>query len=195
MPLINAGCMQVWPRSQPELSLGPHVDSQSEELLATTYLGPVSAEDGGFTIWPGSHSSMWCASNEEINWVQNAEYGARMQKVQSETQPLIFTGDIGDTLFVRAPYAGFSCLPGAGAAAGALSSAPACVSVFLCIVRGLSATLPGPQHPCCYANLCILICISPCSAVHLFHWLVVRCPPVCPLHSFARLLVRSPPLA
>ena len=27
--------------------MGPHVDSQSEELLATTYLGPVGIEDGG----------------------------------------------------------------------------------------------------------------------------------------------------
>ena len=37
----------LWPQSSPERSMGPHVDSQSEELLATTYLGPVGIEDGG----------------------------------------------------------------------------------------------------------------------------------------------------
>ena len=93
--------LQVWPRSQPEFSLGPHVDSQSEELLATTYLGPVGATDGPFTLWPASHASMWCASDEEINWVQNDEFGERMERIKAETQPLLFTGDIGDTIFVR----------------------------------------------------------------------------------------------
>lgn len=55
---------------------------------------------GGFTLWPGSHASMWCASDEEINWVENDEFGPRMDKIRAETQPLIFTGDIGDTVFV-----------------------------------------------------------------------------------------------
>ena len=100
--VIHARCLrpQVWPRSRPALSLGPHVDSQSEELLATTYLGPVEAKDGPFTIWPGSHASMWCASDEEINRVQNDEFKERMDKIRAETQPLLFTGDIGDTIFV-----------------------------------------------------------------------------------------------
>ena len=43
---------------------------------------------------------MWCASDEEINWVQNDEFKERMDKIRAETQPLLFTGDIGDTIFV-----------------------------------------------------------------------------------------------
>ena len=48
----NRGTYAVFPRSQPEPQPGPHVDSQSEELLATIYLGPVGPADGGFTFWP-----------------------------------------------------------------------------------------------------------------------------------------------
>jgi hypothetical protein len=61
---------------------------------------------GGFTLWPGSHASMWCASDEEINWVENDEFGPRMDKIRAETQPLIFTGDIGDTVFVSTQLRG-----------------------------------------------------------------------------------------
>ena len=130
LPTRNRGIYTVWPQSEPELSLGPHVDSQSEELLATTIFGDVTASDGGFTFWPGSHTSMWyvtpnfqyeihhlccefhnsqCevgpyryASDEEINWVQNDSFGDRMAKIRADTTPLIFTGGCGDTLFWHA---------------------------------------------------------------------------------------------
>ena len=42
---------------------------------------------------------MWLSSDEEVNWVPNAEYGPRHQRCLEEIQPLRFTGDIGDTLF------------------------------------------------------------------------------------------------
>eukprot|EP01052_Picozoa_sp_SAG31_P008262 SAG31_NODE_414_length_15953_cov_2.982528_11_plen_151_part_00 len=71
LPTRNRGLYTVWPRRAPARQLGPHLDNQSEELLATTYLGPVDAADGGFTLWPRSHKSMWCASHEQINWVPN----------------------------------------------------------------------------------------------------------------------------
>lgn len=99
LPTRNRGLYSVWPRFAPARQLGPHLDNQSEELLATTYLGPVNAADGGFTFWPGSHKSMWCASHEQINWVPNGTHDQRMAKIRAETQPLVFTGDIGDTLF------------------------------------------------------------------------------------------------
>ena len=48
----NRGVYVVFPRAQPERKLGAHVDSQSEELLATVYLDDVGPHDGGFTFWP-----------------------------------------------------------------------------------------------------------------------------------------------
>jgi hypothetical protein len=41
---------------------------------------------------------MWLASDEEINWVPNSEFGPRQQCCLDTIQPLIFTGDVGDTL-------------------------------------------------------------------------------------------------
>ena len=37
----------------------------------------------------------------DVSWLQNDEFGERMEQIKAETQPLLFTGDIGDTIFVR----------------------------------------------------------------------------------------------
>jgi hypothetical protein len=82
---------------------------------------------------------MWCASDEEINWVQNEEFGERMDKIKAETQPLLFTGDIGDTIFVRC------------------SQIPA-VACFLCALKGGTVKLDAPAHAiddhCSRLSLC-----------------------------------------
>jgi hypothetical protein len=60
-PNRNRGLYCIFPRDDPERTLGPHVDSQSEELLATTYLGAVGPEDGGFAICEsGSFELCFC---------------------------------------------------------------------------------------------------------------------------------------
>jgi hypothetical protein len=99
MPNRNRGLYAVFPRSNPQLSLSGHVDSQSEELLATTLLGTVGDDDGPFTIWPGTHPSMWQASAEQVNWVPNESFEQRSRRCMASVQPLLFTGHIGDTMF------------------------------------------------------------------------------------------------
>jgi hypothetical protein len=110
LPSRLRGIYTVWPQSQPAYSLGPHVDSQSEELLTTTYLGTVTEHDAPFTIWPGTHAPMWAASTEQNNWRPDETPGPDGQTkfdsarswARAEVQPLSFTGEIGDTLFWHA---------------------------------------------------------------------------------------------
>ena len=98
-PNRNRGLYTIWPSSEAKLTLGPHVDSQGEELLATTLLGDVGHHDGPFTFWPGSHALMWNASDQETNWLQNENFLPLMQQCKASIRPRTFTGACGDTLF------------------------------------------------------------------------------------------------
>ena len=65
MPSRSRGLYCVWPTSCPTRQIGPHIDSQSEELLATTYLGTVGPADGGFTVWSAHGGSVISSCGRE----------------------------------------------------------------------------------------------------------------------------------
>jgi hypothetical protein len=48
-------------------TLGPHIDTETEQLLAVTYLSDVGPSGGNFVVWPGSHAIMYHGFEEEIN--------------------------------------------------------------------------------------------------------------------------------
>ena len=94
----------LWPRSGAEpggaeeagATLGPHIDTETENLLAVAYLSEVGPSGGNFVVWPGSHLIMYAGFEEEINPVLHSSFGERMRRVRAEITPLEFCGGPGD---------------------------------------------------------------------------------------------------
>ena len=100
------GMYTIWPRGPrqhaAEGTLGPHIDTETEQLLAVFYLDSVGPKEGGFVVWPQSHAIMYHGFEEEINPVLRPErYNELMAEVRGSIVPREFVGSAGDVIFIH----------------------------------------------------------------------------------------------
>eukprot|EP01051_Picozoa_sp_SAG22_P000318 SAG22_NODE_7_length_40155_cov_25.241356_31_plen_485_part_00 len=102
------GMYTIWPRrgdfassAAAGATLGPHIDTETEQLLAVTYLSEVGPSGGNFVVWPGSHRLMHEGFEDCINPRLSSSFGRRMAAVREAVQPVEFVGGCGDVIFIH----------------------------------------------------------------------------------------------
>lgn len=100
----SRGVYAVFPKSaspvgNPADALAPHTDQVCQQLNVCVYLDAVAPRGGGFTIYPGSHRTMFAAHRSSANWSPLANYEAALAQVAAETRPLELVGAKGDAIF------------------------------------------------------------------------------------------------
>lgn len=80
-------------------ALLPHTDQVCQQLNACAYLDEVAPRSGGFTVYPGSHKTLFHAHQYEANWSPRANFRDAMAQVVAEIAPLELVGGKGDVIF------------------------------------------------------------------------------------------------
>lgn len=80
-------------------ALGPHSDQVCQQLNACAYLEDVSARNGGFTVYPGSHKIMFGAHQFESNWSPLPTYYDAIEEIVASIEPLELTAAKGSVIF------------------------------------------------------------------------------------------------
>ena len=79
--------------------LSPHTDQVCQQLKACAYLDDVPPRNGGFTVYPGSHTIMFRAHRFEANWSPLPGFRDAVRQVVAEIEPVEFAGEKGDVIF------------------------------------------------------------------------------------------------
>ena len=102
--------------------LGPHTDQVCQQLNACGYLEDVNPRNGGFTLYPGSHKSMFRAHQYEANWSPLSSFRNTLKEVAETIEPYEIVAEKAvssfgtDALcillaFILVPISGGHCLP------------------------------------------------------------------------------------
>lgn len=80
-------------------ALSPHTDRVCQQLNVCVYLDDVPPRSGGFTLYPGSHRTMFKAHRYHANWSPTQDYENAIEQATSATTPLEIAGAKGDAIF------------------------------------------------------------------------------------------------
>jgi len=97
------GVYAVFPSCSPTGAvshLRPHIDKGCQQLNACAYLDDVAPQNGGFTVYPGSHRMMFHAHQSEANYspIQPA-FSECMENVERNIRPHELVGEKGTVIF------------------------------------------------------------------------------------------------
>lgn len=80
-------------------ALSPHTDRVCQQLNVCVYLDDVPPRSGGFTLYPGSHRTMFKAHRYHANWSPTQDYDTAIEQATTTTTPLEIAGAKGDAIF------------------------------------------------------------------------------------------------
>ncbi len=80
-------------------ALGPHTDRVCQQLNVCAYLDDVPPRNGGFTLYPGSHKTMFRAHRCAANWSPLPSFRDAVRSVVRDIVPLELPGAAGDVIF------------------------------------------------------------------------------------------------
>lgn len=95
----GAGQQEVLSSKAVAAALTPHTDRVCQQLNVCVYLDDVPPRNGGFTLYPGSHRTMFQAHRYHANWSPTPSYRTAVAQVVADTQPVELAAAKGDAIF------------------------------------------------------------------------------------------------